>query len=99
MVIQADEADFFKQLVQQPVIFQDGHPGIGPQQEVHPHGQHDQHHSRPLEGRTLPAHEIGHGVPDDQTDQRGDDGQLEGPQKHLGIAAHLHKIVQGEAAL
>ena len=28
VVIQADEPDFLKQLVQQPVVFQDGHPGI-----------------------------------------------------------------------
>ena len=39
---------------------QNGHPGIGPQQEVDPHGQHDEHHGRPLEALALPAHQVTH---------------------------------------
>ena len=36
-----DQADSPEKLVQKTVVFQDGHPGIGPQQEIYPHGKHN----------------------------------------------------------
>ena len=99
VIIEADEADLLEQLVQKAVVFQNGHPRIGPQQEVHPHGQHNEHHGQPLEPGALLAHEIGHRVADQQTDHRGDDGQLEGPEEHLRIAPHLHEVIQRKAAV
>ena len=87
-----------KDLVQKPVVLQNRHPGVGPKQEVDPHGQHDKHHGRPLEALALPAHHIAHRVADNQADQRGDEGQLEGPAKDHGVGAHLGEVLQSEAA-
>ena len=38
------KADGGEQVVEEAVALQQEHPGVGPQEEVHPHGQHDEHH-------------------------------------------------------
>ena len=61
--------------VDQPPLLQQEHPGVGAQQEVHPHGQHDEHHGHPAHRRTLLGQPVGQGIADEQTDEGGDDGQ------------------------
>ena len=98
MVVKGDNAQLLEKLVQKAVVFQNGHPAIGAQQEVHPHGQHDQHHGHPLEGRLFTAHPVADGIAHEQADNGGDDGQLERADEHLAVAAHLYKVAQGKAA-
>ena len=99
MVVQGNDTQFLEQLVQQAVVLQDGHPGVGPQQEVHPHGQHDQYHGRAAEALALPAEKVRHRIAQQQADSRGNQRQLEGTAEHSSVTAHLDKVVQREAAL
>ena len=98
VVIQGDNTQLPEELIQQAVVLQNRHPGIGAQQKVHPHGQHNQHIGHALKRHTRAADKIGHGIADQQTDGRGDQGQLEGAEKHLRIGAHLGKVIQRKAA-
>ena len=41
--VKGPDAKHTQKAVDQAVVFQKGHPGIGAQQKVHPHGQHEQH--------------------------------------------------------
>ena len=85
-----------KQLVQKSVVLQNGHPGIGPQQKIHPHGQHDEHHSDALHLRPLLGEHIGYRVSDQQSDQCGDDGQLKRAGEHRCIGTHAGEVLQRE---
>ena len=48
-VDEIEEVNGLQEAVDEPRVLQQGHPGVGPQQEVHPHGQHDQYHGRAAE--------------------------------------------------
>ena len=97
-VVQADEPDVPEELVQQTVVFQHGHPGVGSEQEVHPHGQHDEHHGDPLKPGPLPGNEVGRRIADEQADEGRQKRQPEGPGKHRGIGPHAGKVLQGDPA-
>jgi len=96
LVVKVDQADLLKQLVQKSVVLQNGHPGIGPQQKIHPHGQHDEHHSDALHLRPLLGEHIGYRVSDQQSDQCGDDGQLKRAGEHRCIGTHAGEVLQRE---
>ncbi len=88
-----------KDLVQKTVVLQNGHPGVGPKQEVNPHGQHDEHHGRPLKPLPLLAHPVAHRIADEKADESGDEGQPERPAENHGVGPHPGEILQGKAAL
>ena len=94
----SDEADLLEQLVQQAVVLQNGHPGVGAQQEVDPHGQHDQHHGQTLESGTLLGHHVGHGIADQKANNGGNKGQVKRTAKYHGVSAHLSKVFQSGSA-
>ena len=98
VVVQGNQPDLPEQLIQKTVVFQNCHPGIGPQQEVYPHGQHNEHHGQPLEPGALLAHFVGHGVADKHADGGGNEGQLEGAGEHHGVGAHFGEVIQRKAA-
>ncbi len=88
-----------EQRVEKAVALQQEHPGVGPQQEVHPHGQHDEHHGHARRtAALLPGQKVGHGIAQQQTDDRGDDGQQEGAAEHAGVLRHGGEVLQREAA-
>ena len=97
-VDEVEQADSVKKTVEQAGVLQDGHPGVGAQQEIHPHGQHDEHHGHPLEAGSLPGQETGNGVAHQQADHGGDEGQLEGPGEDHRVVPDAGEVVQGEAA-
>lgn len=79
-----------------PVSRQQAHPGQGPQEEAHTHGQHDQQVQKPLHPRPLPGDEIGDRIADDQTDERRNQGVPHRAQEDPGKGAgeDLGQIVQ-----
>ena len=98
-VIQRDQSDLLEQLIEQAVVLQNRHPRIGAQQEVHPHREHDEHHRHALEGLTLAAHPVRHRIADQQANGRRDQRELERAEKHIRILAHVHEILEREAAV
>ena len=72
--------------------------GIGTQQEVDPHGQHDQQHGNALKAGPFLGHEIGHGVADEDTKDGGDEGQLERAAENHRVGTQVGEVLHGEAA-
>ena len=95
-VPQGQKADVPQEAVQQAVVLQDGHPGVGPQEEVHPHGQHNQGHSQLLEAGSLPGHKKRHGVANQQAYRRSRQSQPEGAEKDGGVVPHIRVVFQGQ---
>ena len=94
----SNDAHRLEELIEQAGILQNGHPGVGAQQEVHPHGEHDEDHGDPLKAGALLGHDVGQRIPDEQADEGGDQGQLEGADEHHPVGAHLGEVIQGKAA-
>ena len=92
--VQLGQADGAEQRVEKAVAFQQKHPGIGPQQEVHPHGQHDQHGGHPPQPAPLPGQKVGHGVTQQNADNRGNARQQEGSGKNCGVTHHAGEVLQ-----
>ena len=82
-----------------PVALQQGHPGVGPQQEVHPHGQHDEHHGGAPDAAVLPGQQIGQRVAHQDTDEGGHHRQEKGVAEDAQVLAHIGEVGQGEAAV
>ena len=82
VVVKGDQPDLPEQLIQKTVVFQNCHPGIGPQQEVHPHGQHDQHKHDVLLVHPQPGQKIAHRKGDDKADNGSNKRQQQAAGKH-----------------
>ena len=93
---QGADAEQPQELVDDAGIPQQAHPGQGPQEEAHTHGQHDQQVQKPLHPRPLPGDEIGDRIADDQTDERRNQGVPHRAQEDPGKGAgeDLGQIVQ-----
>ena len=79
--------------VDETVLLEDGHPRVGAQQKVHPHGQHDEHDHRALARAAVPGDDEGERIGDDQADHRGEEGQPHRADKHRRVFAHLGDVV------
>ena len=78
-----------QQSVEDAGILQNGHPGIGADEEVHPHGDHDQGDHGLLGAGGGPGDDIGHGIAHQQADDGGDDCQLQRPPEDQQIGVDL----------
>ena len=76
-------------VVENALVLQDGHPGVSPDEEVHPHGDHDDGHKRLLDLGLGAGHDIGQGIGQHQADQRGDDRQLQRTPEDEQVGADL----------
>ena len=78
---------------QQPVenagVLQNGHPGVGADQKVHPHGDHDQRYQDFLGAAAGAGHDVGHGVAHQQADKGGDHCQLQRADEDQQVGVHL----------
>ena len=71
-----------QEMVQQPVVFQNGQPGVGAEQEIHPHREHDQDHGDGAPPFSQSRHGVGHRIAQQKTDHRGDDREAEGIEEY-----------------
>ena len=84
--------------VHRAVDAQQAHPGIGTEQEVHPHGQHDQHQHDMLLVHPQAGQEIAHRKCNDQADHGSHKGQQQTAGKHGTVAADAGQVGNGEIA-
>ena len=81
-LLRAQQAEQTEKLIDQAIVLQQSHPSISAQQEIHPHGQHDDHDHSPLHPFPRPGNAVGQRIGQQQADHRGDgtetDGQAEG---------------------
>ena len=81
------EADLRKQRVDDPCILQQGHPGIGCDEEVHPKGQHDEQNDDLLPSLLHGGDEVGERVGQREADDGRDEGQTQGIQEDEDVVA------------
>ena len=86
--------DFLEKLVEKAVVFQNRHPRVSPQQEIHPHGKHNQSQRDALKAGTLSRHKIRGGIANQQTDKRRNRRQTERAHKYGGVNAHIRKVFE-----
>ena len=79
-----------KETVQDTGVLQNGHPGVGADQEVHPHGNHNQRYHGLLSALFGTGHDIGHGISQQQADNGGNHCQLDRPHEDQKIGSDLH---------
>ena len=97
--VQGADAHQGQDLIEKAVIFQNGHPGIGTQKKVHPHGQHDKKHGHLPRGRARLGQEIGKGIGYEQADACGHRRQIQGVAAHLEENIQVGEVLQGELAV
>ena len=77
-------------------IFQNGHPGIGAQQEVHPHRQNNEHQPQAGALKIPAAEDQRDGIAQQQADDRGEQRDLERTQQQLEVSRFEHAPEIGE---
>ena len=88
-----------QQLIEKAVVFQNGHPRIGAQEEVHPHGQHDEQHGYLPRSRSRLRQKIGKRIGNEQADARGHRRQIQGVAAHLQKYVDIGEVLRGELAV
>ena len=98
--VNGGETDFGEQTVDYSRILQNCHPGIGSDEKVHPHGNHDEGHHGFLHLFARPCHDICNGIAEKEAYRRGNDGELKRTQEYNYIGANLGRaaVVAGDGA-
>ena len=78
-----------EETVENAGVLQDGHPGVGADEEVHPHGDHDDGHEHLLGLGIGPGHDVSQGVGQHQADEGGDHSQLQRAPEDQQIGVDL----------
>ena len=92
--LRADDVDVGQveqgeEVVEDARVLQNGHPGVGADEEVHPHRNHDDGEEHLLGAGLGPGHDVGQGIGQHQADGGGDDGQFQGPPEDEQIRPYL----------
>ena len=94
--LRADDVDVGQmeqgeEVVKNARVLQNGHPGVGADEEVHPHGDHDDGQENLLGSGLGPGHDVGQGIGQHQADHRGDHRQFQGAPEDEQVGVHLRR--------
>jgi len=91
--VDARQTDGGEHIVDEAVILKEGHPCVGAQQEVHPHGQHDEQNEEALAVRRRFGDGIRERVAEQKRNKRCECAEPDGTQEDVGILADARDVI------
>ena len=91
--VDTEEAE---QRVNRTVVLQKRHPGVNPEQKVHPHRYHNNHCEQILRALLLTAHKVSQRIREHKADERGYKRNPYTSEEHVGISQRLAERLKAE---
>ena len=85
--------------VEKAVVFKNSHPGISPEQEVHPHGKHYEHEHRSSDIAGFSRHDICKGISHQKADNRCNKGKKKAFNYNRNIIADADYVLHRKSSV
>lgn len=80
-------------------VFKQNHDGVGPKNEVHPHGNHDKHDKNALSRSFGLRKEVRQRITDDKADGSSQHSIVDGTENGVSVMAESPHVVPGKGAI